>query len=621
MGVGHLGDRIAGGGPFAGAWPRGERELSRTEKIELQERLIARGYDTGATDGVIGPNTIAAIRAYQAAPGPDARRLRHRLAAAGSCADGRRARPAARRPDRRRQHLAEGRRRPLRRGGEDRRGEPPAHLRRLLQGPAGGLGEGARPPRHPAQQQFAYTTGKNSTDITLVIDAMDLLHSGRFDGFCLVSSDSDFTRLAARIREQGIDVYGIGRQKTPEAFRQACTRFIFTENFVAEEPARRRPPSRRSAPLAEAVELIRKALDQMEEDAEGWFQLGAVGQRMQQPLARVRHPHLRPRQAQRPRRGHRPLRDRPRRPARPPAPEARPPPHPLTRSPAGACPHKRDNWRHGCYAPRAAVGLSGLFGPPRTRLTQRARTTRRSADSPRAARPWGNNAEELMGWLFRHISSVLFCPGRRPNRAAAARPRVQGQDRRDVQGLDAELSAAGEGARKAARTCCSSCSTTSGFGMCSTFGGPVPTPHMDKLAEQRAEVHPVPHHGPVQPDARRAARRSQPPQHRHRASSSRWAPAIPGYTGIIPRSTALVPQMLRDNGYATAHVRQVAQHAGAGHQPGRAVRPLADRAWGSTTSTASTRARRTSTTRRSTATRSRCRSRSRRSRATTSPRT
>ena len=69
MGVGHLGDRIAGGGPFQGAWPRGERELSRTEKIELQERLIARGYATGATDGVIGPNTVAAIRAYQSSAG------------------------------------------------------------------------------------------------------------------------------------------------------------------------------------------------------------------------------------------------------------------------------------------------------------------------------------------------------------------------------------------------------------------------------------------------------------------------------------------------------------------------------------------------------------------------
>ena len=82
------------------------------------------------------------------------------------------------------------------------------------------------------QQQFAYTTGKNASDITLVIDAMDLLHSGRFDGFCLVSSDSDFTRLASRIREQGIDVFGFGEQKTPESFRQACRRFIYTENLV-----------------------------------------------------------------------------------------------------------------------------------------------------------------------------------------------------------------------------------------------------------------------------------------------------------------------------------------------------------------------------------------------------
>lgn len=128
-------------------------------------------------------------------------------------------------------------------------------------------------------QQYAYTTGKNSTDITLVIDAMDLLHSGRFDGFCLVSSDSDFTRLAARIREQGIDVYGIGQQKTPEAFRQACTRFIFTENFVRETEGSTTPKSARS-PLAEAVVLIEKALEQMEEDAEGWFNLGIVGQRM-----------------------------------------------------------------------------------------------------------------------------------------------------------------------------------------------------------------------------------------------------------------------------------------------------------------------------------------------------
>jgi len=99
-------------------------------------------------------------------------------------------------------------------------------------------------------QQFAYTTGKNASDIALVIDAMDLLHSGRFDGFCLVSSDSDFTRLASRLREQGADVYGFGAQKTPESFRQACRRFIYTENLLPEAPSngrtRRRSPRRSS---------------------------------------------------------------------------------------------------------------------------------------------------------------------------------------------------------------------------------------------------------------------------------------------------------------------------------------------------------------------------------------
>lgn len=131
-----------------------------------------------------------------------------------------------------------------------------------------------------AQQQFANTSGKNSSDITLVIDAMDLLHSERFDGFCLVSSDSDFTRLAARIREQGIDVYGIGQQKTPESFRQACTRFIFSENFAGTDgsPA---PVAGGLRPVAEAVMLIAKALEQMDDDAEGWYRLGDVGQRLQ----------------------------------------------------------------------------------------------------------------------------------------------------------------------------------------------------------------------------------------------------------------------------------------------------------------------------------------------------
>src|ERR671910_2509960 len=96
-------------------------------------------------------------------------------------------------------------------------------------------------------QQFAYTTGKNASDIALVIDAMDLLHSGRLDGFCLVSSDSDFTRLASRLREQGADVYGFGAQKTPESFKQACRRFIYTENLIADtQSAGRNPTQSRS---------------------------------------------------------------------------------------------------------------------------------------------------------------------------------------------------------------------------------------------------------------------------------------------------------------------------------------------------------------------------------------
>lgn len=83
-----------------------------------------------------------------------------------------------------------------------------------------------------AHQQFAYTKGKNSSDIALVIDAMDLMHTGRFDGFVLVSSDSDFARLASRLREQGLQVYGIGRTTTPDAFRKACKQFISVENLL-----------------------------------------------------------------------------------------------------------------------------------------------------------------------------------------------------------------------------------------------------------------------------------------------------------------------------------------------------------------------------------------------------
>lgn len=129
------------------------------------------------------------------------------------------------------------------------------------------------------QQQFAYTSGKNASDITLVIDAMDLLHSGRFDGFCLVSSDSDFTRLAARIREQGIDVFGFGEQKTPESFRQACRRFVYTENLLSgpahSQDAAGKPLQRPDA----AVPIINRLITQMESD-DGWVPLGDVGRQL-----------------------------------------------------------------------------------------------------------------------------------------------------------------------------------------------------------------------------------------------------------------------------------------------------------------------------------------------------
>jgi len=132
------------------------------------------------------------------------------------------------------------------------------------------------------QQNFAYTTGKNASDIALVIDAMDLLYSGRFDGFCLVSSDSDFTRLAARIREQGVDVFGFGAQKTPESFRQACRRFIYTENLLPEAPApdRPAPASLKSLePPSAASPLLAKVIAQMS-DEDGWVGLRGVGQRL-----------------------------------------------------------------------------------------------------------------------------------------------------------------------------------------------------------------------------------------------------------------------------------------------------------------------------------------------------
>jgi len=97
-------------------------------------------------------------------------------------------------------------------------------------------------------QQFRYTVGKNATDSAMIIDAMDLLHSGVVDGFCLVSSDSDYTRLATRIRETGVFVMGIGEKKTPKPFVNACDVFIYTSNLVAEQKTHRLAVQKRSQP-------------------------------------------------------------------------------------------------------------------------------------------------------------------------------------------------------------------------------------------------------------------------------------------------------------------------------------------------------------------------------------
>lgn len=128
----------------------------------------------------------------------------------------------------------------------------------------------------------ANTVGKNSSDISLVIDAMDLLHTERFAGFVLVSSDSDFTRLASRIREQGLDVYGIGQKKTPDAFRKACKRFIFLENLGGdtkkpEEPSSAPKPAASPKALIEARDIILRAMDAIEQEDE-WYALGPLGQ-------------------------------------------------------------------------------------------------------------------------------------------------------------------------------------------------------------------------------------------------------------------------------------------------------------------------------------------------------
>ena len=127
-------------------------------------------------------------------------------------------------------------------------------------------------------QQFAYTRGKNSTDSALIIDAMDLLYAGNLEGFVIVSSDSDFTRLATRLREAGMTVYGLGRRTTPEAFVAACDRFIYLD-LLSEEPQPASQPASEDEPPSPPPDLKRilsTAISGTSKD-DGWSNLAEVG--------------------------------------------------------------------------------------------------------------------------------------------------------------------------------------------------------------------------------------------------------------------------------------------------------------------------------------------------------
>lgn len=140
-----------------------------------------------------------------------------------------------------------------------------------------------------ANQETANTKGKNASDIGLVIDAMDILHTGRFDGFVLVSSDSDFTALANRLREDGVEVIGIGEGKAPVSLRNVCNRFILIENIVGQDkeiaPAKTETDARPAPvnatamrlPPSKVVPLVIKAMDSIDREGE-WFSLGQLGQ-------------------------------------------------------------------------------------------------------------------------------------------------------------------------------------------------------------------------------------------------------------------------------------------------------------------------------------------------------
>lgn len=129
-------------------------------------------------------------------------------------------------------------------------------------------------------QQYSYTVGKNATDSAMIIDAMDILYSGKVEGFCIVSSDSDFTRLATRLREAGMKVIGIGEKKTPEPFITACDKFIYIEILATDDNApesKKRKQSNEPAQLDKrVVKLIKTSINDVADES-GWAFLGEVG--------------------------------------------------------------------------------------------------------------------------------------------------------------------------------------------------------------------------------------------------------------------------------------------------------------------------------------------------------
>ena len=128
-------------------------------------------------------------------------------------------------------------------------------------------------------QQFSYTTGKNATDSAMIIDAMDLLYTEKLDGFCIVSSDSDFTKLSSRIREAGLTVYGFGESKTPKPFVAACDKFIFTEILNIDDSGTPSPRKslRELKSDTKLINIIRSAVEDSADES-GWSYLANVGQ-------------------------------------------------------------------------------------------------------------------------------------------------------------------------------------------------------------------------------------------------------------------------------------------------------------------------------------------------------